>query len=455
MVPFIVAMAFVLEQIDSTIVTIAIPQMSLGLGVRPMTLDVLVTSYIISVAIFLPISGWLAERYGARRVFCWAIALFTVSSVACGNATDFETMVVGRFVQGMGGALMTPVGRLILLRSFTKGDRITAMNYMMIPVIVGPALGPLVGGLILTHASWRWIFYVNLPLGVLGIACALRFFPVFPSGHRTRFDALGFTLCALGCALFMFGVEALVHHKVAAAAGAIAVVVGVAVLALYARHARRSPNPVLNLSLLRSRTVGVGILSGGICRFGMNAPTFLLPILLQVAFGLGPMQAGLLTFTSALGALSSRLITRHMLARVGFGRTLTINSAIVVLWIAGFGFLAAATPLWMLALYLLGFGVLRAIQYNSIQTLIYSELDGPALSQGTSLAGVAQQLSTAMGVTIAASLLAAFAGPLGHPEIADFRKVVAIVAAFPLLAVIGFLRLKPTDGAEVSGYAPR
>jgi len=167
------------------------------------------------------------------------------------------------------------------------------------------------------------------------------------------------------------------------------------------------------------------------------------------------MQAGLLTFTAALGALSSRLITRRMLARLGFGGTLSINSAVSVFWIAGFGLLTATTPLWALALYLLGFGLLRAIQYNSIQTLIYSELDGPALSQGTSLAGVAQQLSTAMGVTIAASLVAEFAGPLGHPQIADFRMVMVIVAAFPLLALIGFLRLKPADGAEVSGYAPR
>lgn len=454
-VPFIVASAFILEQIDSTIVTIAIPQISRSLTVSPLKLDVLVTSYIISVAIFLPISGWAADRFGARRVFCWAIALFTVSSVACGFATRLDELVAGRLIQGIGGAMMTPVGRLILLRSCAKRDRVTAMSYMLIPIIIGPALGPPLGGLIIAHASWRWIFFVNIPVGLLAIACALRFFERGLGTERRPFDFRGFVLAALGSALFMFGVEAIAHRGVQLWSAFAAISASAVALSLYVRHARRHPTPVLDLSLFREKTVSIGMVSGALCRMGMNAPNFLLPFLLQIAFGLRPMQAGMLMFASTLGVLVSRFLTRHILARLGLGPTLSINAAIATVGLAGFALATAATPPWGIGLYLLAFGVVRTIQYNSINSLIYSELDEAALSRGTSLAGVAQQLATAVGVTISVALLAAVAGSGRLPTVADFRIVMLIVAAFPLLSLIGFLRLRATDGAEVSGYRGR
>lgn len=325
LIPLTVAFAFMMEELDSTIITTAIPDIARGLGAAPLQMNLAITSYVLSLALFMPVSGWLADRYGSRRVFAAALLIFTGASGLCGLCETLPQMVAMRVLQGFGGAMMTPVGRLILLRSFPRSQLVTAMTYMTVPAVVGPTLGPLLGGLLTTYAGWRWLFYVNVPVGLAGIALALRYVEDTKLARPPRFDMLGFLMCGAGLTLLQFALET-VGHPIQPRLGT-EMLLGAALLLLaaYGWYATWRADPALDLSLFRDRCFRVSTLVGGLSRIGANAVPFMLPLMLQIGFGLSPVASGSLTFVSSLGTLAVRPVSAAMLRIWGFRGVLIGN----------------------------------------------------------------------------------------------------------------------------------
>jgi len=452
LIAMIVAFAFFMENLDQTIITTAIPAMAQSLGEPPLQLNLAITSYLLSLAVCMPISGWIADRYGMRSVFCAAIAIFTIGSALAGMSTSLGMMVATRVLQGLGGAMMTPVGRLILLRTFPRERLVTAMMYMSMPAMIGPTLGPLIGGFLTTYATWRWIFYVNIPIGLLGIVLARRIIPERREPPPTRFDVLGFSICGLGMAALQLAIENLAHPLGPPGTEAGLFVAAAAMLALYARHAQRRDNPAVDLSVLRIRTFRIGVLVGSLCRIGLNGTPFLLPLLFQLGFGLNPMQSGSLTFVLTLGAIAMRPTARWMLRTVGFRTLLIANAVLSAISIAGFALVRAGTPHWIVLAAVCALGFLRSTQFICINTLSYADVPPSLTSRATGIGALCQQLSLSFGVAIAATLLATFVGPDRPIAAADFQPVFLCGALITLISVGGFVRLHPNDGANVSGH---
>jgi EmrB/QacA subfamily drug resistance transporter len=444
-----------MEQLDSTIITTAIPDIARSLDSTPLRLSLAVTAYVLTLAVFIPISGWLADRFGSRRIFLAALIIFTIGSALCGLAQSFAMLVFTRALQGVGGAMMTPVGRLILLRSFPRSQLFTAMTYMTLPAMVGPVIGPLLGGVITTYISWRWIFYINIPFGCVGILLALRFFENVRHKDVPRFDFLGFLIVGAGLALLQYGIENVGRRAIPGIAIAGAIAAAGLLLLAFAWHARRVAAPAVDLSLLRQRSFGIATLAGGLSRIGMNGVPFLLPLMLQIGFGMSPAASGSLTFCSSLGALLIRPIAVPLLRWLGFRRVLFWASVLCSAAIAGFALLQPETPRWVIAGYAVLYGIIRSVQFMGSNTLAYADTPPERLSRATSLGGVLQQLTVSFGVSAGATLLSltSFEGAALTPE--RFHAVFLLLAVIPLLALPGFHRLRPEDGTEVSGHRHR
>jgi EmrB/QacA subfamily drug resistance transporter len=451
-IPMIVAIAFLMEQLDSTIITTAIPDMAKSLDTTALRLNLAVTTYILTLAVFIPVSGWFADRFGARRIFALALFIFTLGSVLCGLADNFLVLLAMRALQGLGGAMMTPVGRLILLRSFPRSQLVTAMTYMTIPAIMGPVIGPLVGGVLTTYASWRWIFYVNVPFGLFGILMALRFIEDVGGEATEKFDFGGFLMVGIGVALLQFGLENIGRPIVSHLATAIILLVAAGLLVAFRFYAKRIKAPAVDLTLFSFRSFRIGTLAGGIARVGVNGVPFLLPLMLQVGFGVSPVISGSLTFVSSLGALIVRPVISTLLRTFGFGAVLTGSAVAASAAIAGFSLLGPDTPHWAVAAYTFLFGLTRSVQFMTSNTLSYSDLPGDRLSRATSLGGVLQQLSVSFGVSVAAMLLGLVSMESHTLTTARFHEVFLLTAIIPLLGIFGFVQLRAEDGAQVSGY---
>jgi MFS family permease len=350
--------------------------------------------------------------------------------------------------------MMTPVGRLILLRSFPRASLVSAMNWMTIPAMIGPTVGPIVGGFLTTYFSWRAIFYLNLPIGLAGVALSLWLIEDFRAPAPTRFDLRGFFIAGTGLALLELAIENVGRPMVPSPFGALCFAIASAILALYFWHARRCDDPILDLRLLRIRTFRIGTVTGGLCRMGLDAVPFLLPLLFQVGFGLSPLQAGLLSFSSSLGAMLVRTLSGTFLRLFGFRRLLAGNALLAAAVTAACGLLQPSTPAWLVVLFVLLSGCVRSIQYLGLNTISYADVPGPILSKSTSVGGVAQQLARGFGIAVGAALLAVIAGP-ESVTVGDFRFAFLLIAVLPLSSALGFLRLLPTDGAEVSGHRDR
>jgi MFS family permease len=350
--------------------------------------------------------------------------------------------------------MMTPVGRLILLRSFPRNQLVTAMAYMSLPAIVGPVIGPLLGGVITTYASWRWIFYINIPFGCLGILLALRHVEEIRGDKQVKFDFPGFLMVGAGVALLQYGIENVGRPTISYSAVACVLLAAALFLLGFARYARKVAAPAVDLTLFRLRSFRIGTLSGGLARIGMNGVPYLLPLMLQVGLGMSPVMSGSLTFVTSFGALAVRPISTHLLRSLGFSRLLFGSAFLGAIVIAGFSLIGPDTPYWVIVLYIALFGLLRSAQYMTSNTLSYSDMPSEKLSRATSLGGVLQQLTVSFGVSLSAMLLGLLTSADQPLTVARFHEVFLLVAIIPLLALPGFLYLRPEDGMVVSGRHP-
>ncbi len=454
LLPLIVATALFIENMDSTAIATSLPQIAADLGTEPIALKLALTTYLVALAVFIPISGWVADRFGARRVFVGAIAVFLLGSLGCAASDGLGQLVAGRFVQGVGGAMMVPVGRLVLLRSIDKAGLVRALSWLTIPAMLGPMLGPVLGGAITTYAHWRFIFLINLPFGVLGMWLAWRHIPELRQVVGPL-DTRGFLLSAGGLALAMFGLSAVGRGLVPGAAIAVCVLAGAGLMAAYVRHARVHPHPLLRLDLFRVPTFRAGVLGGSLFRIGIGATPFLLPLMLQLGFGLNPLQSGLITFTSTAGAMVMKTMAPRILHYFGFRPVLVWNGLVAALAMCLFGLFRADTPYWLMVGVLLASGCLRSLHFTSINAIAYADIDQARMSQASSLAAMAQQVALALGVTLggyALSLAGTLTGRPGDDPL-NFTFAFLSVGLISALSVLEMRRLPPDAGAEMAGHA--
>jgi EmrB/QacA subfamily drug resistance transporter len=451
--PLIVAVSLFMENMDSTVISTSLPAIARDIGTSPLALKLAITSYLLSLAIFIPASGWTADRFGARNVFRLAIGVFVLGSIGCALSHSIEQFVIARIFQGIGGAMMTPVGRLIVVRSIDKEALLNAMSLLTIPALIGPICGPPLGGFITTYASWHWIFIINVPIGLLGIALATRFIPDVRTEYPYPFDLVGFILSGLGIGglafgLSVMGLEFLPDWVVGALLG-----VGTVCSLAYVFYARRAPAPILDLRLLDLPTFRASIFGGFMFRLGIGAMPFLLPLLLQLGFDLSPFQSGLITFTGAVGSMFMKAAAVTVLKRLGYRNVLLYNSFISAAFLAACATFVPGIPFAVMIAVLLVGGFFRSLQFTSINTLAYAEVEAPLMSRATSMVAAAQQLSLSSGVAVGA-LIVEFTLRLKHGatiSAAEFPPAFLVVAALTATAALIFVRLSPDAGAELAG----
>lgn len=448
-VPLIVALAFFIEQFDTSALIISVPVIANDLGVEPLRLSLLVTAYVLGVVLFMPTSGWLANRFGTRRIFLVALATYAAGSVGCALAPGFEALIAFRVVQGMGGAMMTPVGRLIMLRSFERHELIAAMGLMTAPVLFGPLLGPLVGGLISAHFDWRWLFVVNIPIIIGGLVAALIIVPVdVPVARRARFDLRGFLILSPGIVLMQIAIEML--DAPAASRGLVAAlaVAAIGLFISYWLHARRkAANALLDITLFSSRSFRAGSVVGGLSRIGFNAVPFLLPLYLHFVLGYGPGTSGTIVAMAILGSLAAKPFNGRLVRHLGFRGTLAGSALLGALLILGLAFQGSHMPLWLLCCHIVAIGAVQTIQYNTLNIITYADVGQERLGAASSLGGIIHQLAMGMAVAWCAAALALIGGArLTHEH---FSIVFALAAALPFIATFGFARIRREDAAGV------
>jgi EmrB/QacA subfamily drug resistance transporter len=456
----IVGSAVIMQQLDSTVITTALPQMAISLHTDPVRLSVAVTAYILSLAVFIPVSGWAADRFGGRTVFRAAIALFTLGSVLCGLSGNTVELTAARVLQGLGGSMMVPVGRLVLFRSIDKAALIPMMAYLQVPAQFGPVLGPPIGGFITTYFSWRWIFLVNVPLGILGIVLVTIFFDnPKEEGPPRPLDWLGFVLTGASLFCIMNGIEAIGRGQLRTEDGDVLEVVGLFVFgaatgALAIRHLRRAPHPVLDISVFRIPTFRTSITGGSLFRAGAGTLVFLLPLLLQVVFGMSAVASGSITFATAVGSMTMKATARPILKLFGFRRVIIVNSVISAASIAMCAFFTAAMPVALIFVLLLLAGFFQSLQFTATQAMGYADIAQPQMSTATSIASMTQQLSRGFGIALVAALLHLSLAWRGASALStsDFKVAFTGAAIMALLCLPFGLSLHHDAAAEVSGH---
>ncbi len=456
LLPMIVACALFIENMDSTVIATSLPAIAQDLHVEPIALKLALTTYLISLAVFIPVSGWVADRFGAKRVFTLAIGVFLLGSLACAASGTLAQMVGARFLQGIGGAMMVPVGRLVLLRTVPKSELVQVLSYLTIPALVGPMVGPPLGGFITTYFDWRWIFLINVPMGLVGIALGWRFVPDVRE-TPPPLDWIGFALSGLGLGLALFGFSTLGRHLVSLPLSLGCLLLGLGGLIGYVFHARRHPHPLLDLQLFRLPTFRAGVVGGSLFRIGIGATPFLLPLMLQLGFGLNPLQSGLLTFVSAVGAMFMKTIATRILQRWGFRRVLWVNALVASAVLAVYGFFRADTPAPIIMAVLLLGGCLRSLQFTSLNAISYAEVSSPRMGQASSLSGMMQQLSLSLGVAIggfALQITGQLSGTVATAS-ANFTIAFVVVAAVSATSALLMWRLPPNAGEEMTRRTPR
>jgi EmrB/QacA subfamily drug resistance transporter len=450
----IVACALLMQNLDSTVVATALPQMARAFHADPLHMNVALTSYLISLAVFIPASGWMADRYGARTVFRAAIAIFTLASVLCGRANNLPFLVFARIVQGMGGAMMVPVGRLVLLRTIAKADLVAAMAWISVPALIGPVLGPPVGGLIVTYASWRWVFDINVPIGIVGIVLVTLFVPDVREQGSNRFDAWGLLLSGVALAALLFGLETIGRGTLPEGVSVAVLVLSACATAGYFVHARLHPHPVLDLALFRIRSFTVSVIGGSFFRLGVGATPYLLPLMLQVGFGQSAAHSGAITFASAAGAMAMKPAAKFTLRQFGFRSLLLVNGMLSAVLLGVCAAFRSTTPVAVIYAVLLLGGFFRSLQFTAYNTVAFADVPAERMSGATSLYSLLQQLTLTLGITAGAAVLEFSVALRGHATArpADFSIAFAVVALASFAAGPISLLMSESTGAEMSGH---
>jgi EmrB/QacA subfamily drug resistance transporter len=454
LVPVIVAFPLFLQNLDSSVMATALPSIARSLQVETLQLNLAITAYLLSLAVFLPLSGWVADRFGAKRVFCGAIACFSIGSALCGVADSLTSLVLFRVVQGLGGAMMVPVGRLILLRRVKPSAMVAAMVWFTVPPAIGRMVGPLFGGVIVTFTSWRWIFLVNVPFGLLGIALAAAFISdIREDLALAPFDVRGFVLLALGLTGLLAGLEtagkALMPVWVSWAMAAL----GALAMGAYFAVSRSKANPIMDLRVLRYTTYHASIVGGTPLRIAIGASPFLLPLMFQLGFGLSPLDSGLLTVATAVGSLATRTIMARAIRLIGFRSLLMAMTALTSLCYMSYGLFRPSTPHAVMFCAMMFGGLVNSMGMVSLQTLGFSEISKPLMSHATTLSTMAQQVSLSFGVVMGASLVGAAAWWHGsdnaHLAARDFSPAFVFIGAMTMLSLLFFSRLDRDEGADM------
>lgn len=446
--PWIAAMAFFMQALDATILNTALPAIAQSLERSPLAMQSAIISYTLTVAMLIPVSGWLADRFGTRRVFMLAVTLFTLGSLACALSNSLTELVIFRIVQGVGGAMMMPVARLALLRAYPRSELLPVLNFVTMPGLVGPILGPMLGGVLVTWASWHWIFLINIPIGVLGLVYARKYMPNFTAPRR-GFDMTGFFLFGLSLVLISGGME-LFGERVVATWMALTVVAGGFILLLgYIQHARRAPSPLIALPMFKTRTFSVGIAGNIASRLGTGCVPFLMPLMLQVGFGFSAIIAGCMMAPTAIGSIVAKSMVTQVLRRLGYRRTLVGVTIFIGLMIAQFSLQTAAMPVWMLLIPLFVLGMAMSTQFTAMNTITLADLTDENASSGNSMLAVTQQLSISLGVAVSAAVLRFYESAENTSTVEQFHATFITMGAVTVLSALVFMLLRAKDGRNL------
>jgi len=456
--PWLVATALFMEQLDSTIVNTGIPSMAADLGVTPLSLKAVVTSYILSLAVSIPVSGWLAERFGSRRIFLFALGLFTVSSVLCGLAPNASLLVAARVPQGVAAAMMMPVGRSAVVRTFPKSELLRVMNFIIIPALIGPLLGPTVGGLIVHWLSWRDIFFVNVPVGLVALWFGRQFMPDYRTETPPPLDVVGLVLFGSGVALLSWLLEVFGEHTIPALQMAVLFLLSVVLLLAYGWHATQVPFPLLRLDVFKARTFRISVLGGFVTRLGIGGLPFLLPLLYQLGLGLPAWESGLLMMPAAAAAMFMKVLSSSLLRRFGYRQVLVVNTVLIAACIACYSLIGPGA--WIAAIVGLGLtmGLFNSLQFSSLNTMAYADIDAADASMASTIASTLQQMSLSFGLATASLVTAFFLADLPQSDHAAVTRALhhgyLMMAGLTLLSSLAFWGLRKNDGESVSKGAP-
>ncbi|WP_421869866.1 DHA2 family efflux MFS transporter permease subunit [Pararhizobium sp.] len=455
LVAFVVAVSFFMQMLDSTIVVTSLPQMARSFGVEPVAMSIGLTVYMLTMAAFIPLSGWLGSRYGARNVFLAAIAIFVAASLFCGLSTTLAQFIAARAVQGFGAALMNPIGRIIVLRNAAKRDLVNAVALITWPALIAPVIGPVLGSFITTYVSWHWNFFINIPIGLIGLALVWHFVPQQKEQDAGRLDVIGFVLSALGLTLLLAGLESFVHGTVATEGVIVLLAAGLIMSAWAVRHFYRTDNPLLDLSAFSIPTFAFSTLSAGTAsRLAINAMPFLIPLLFQVGFGLDAIATGTYILVYFAGNLAMKSVTTPLLRRFGFRTVLVVNGLLASSSIAACAVLSAGTP--DLAVYALLFvaGLSRSMQFTALNTIGFADITPSQRSSASTLSSMLQQLAMVLGVAVAAAILNISQLSRGGASLSpvDFRWSFLVIGTIGMAASLRYLSLRKDAGAEVSGH---
>jgi len=454
--PWLVAVALFMEALDATILNTAVPTIAESLSVGPLSMKAALTSYTLSLAVFIPISGWIADRFGTRLVFSSAIGVFSLGSLLCGMSVNMPMLVASRILQGCGGALMMPVGRITMVRTFPRSELLKAMSFVAIPGLIGPMIGPLAGGLIVAHFNWRMIFFVNLPIGLLGLIMVYRHMPNFQGSQRTPLDIRGMLLFGSGIALLSYVLEVFGDHSLSVQENLVLLAVSVVLLGSYVAHALRAKFPLLQLRLFGLRTFRTAIMGSLVTRLGIAGMPFLLPLLYQVGLGFTPIQSSLMIMPQPLAAMGLKILMPGILSRLGYRRVLLLNTAALGLMLLAFMMVGRGTPVWLIVIQAFLFGFLQSLQYTCINTLVYADLSDEAASMGSSISSTVQQMSMSFGVTAASLLTILFLGgdrdPGADRMIGGIHQAMMIMGLWTIFSSLVFWPLKPNDGEALSSH---